>query len=48
MMTVARAVFRGFPADQYIEAKADLSRLMEQRVKGDSFIIAKVGKPLVW
>lgn len=29
------------------EAKTQLSRLVEQAVKGDSFIIAKAGKPLV-
>ena len=29
------------------EAKTHLSRLIEQAVKGDSFIIAKAGKPLV-
>ena len=27
------------------EAKTQLSRLIEQAVKGDSFIIAKAGKP---
>lgn len=29
------------------EAKTQLSRLIEQAVKGDAFIIAKAGKPLV-
>ena len=29
------------------EAKTQLSKLIEQAVKGDSFIIAKAGKPLV-
>ena len=29
------------------EAKTQLSRLIEQAVQGDSFIIAKAGKPLV-
>lgn len=29
------------------EAKTQLSRLIELAVKGDSFIIAKAGKPLV-
>ena len=29
------------------EAKTQLSRLIEQAVKGDSFIIARAGKPLV-
>jgi prevent-host-death family protein len=29
------------------EAKTNLSRLIEQAVKGESFIIAKAGKPLV-
>lgn len=29
------------------EAKTQLSRLVEQAVKGDAFIIAKAGKPLV-
>ncbi|MCG2824728.1 MAG: type II toxin-antitoxin system prevent-host-death family antitoxin [Desulfobulbaceae bacterium] len=29
------------------EAKTQLSRLIDQAVKGDSFIIAKAGKPLV-
>ena len=29
------------------EAKTQLSRLIEQAIKGDSFIIAKAGKPLV-
>lgn len=29
------------------EAKTHLSRLIDQAVKGDSFIIAKAGKPLV-
>lgn len=29
------------------EAKTQLSRLIEQAVNGDSFIIAKAGKPLV-
>ena len=29
------------------EAKTQLSRLIEQAVKGDPFIIAKAGKPLV-
>jgi antitoxin (DNA-binding transcriptional repressor) of toxin-antitoxin stability system len=29
------------------EAKTHLSQLIEQAVKGDSFIIAKAGKPLV-
>jgi len=29
------------------EAKTQLSRLVEQAVKGESFIIAKAGKPLV-
>ena len=29
------------------EAKTHLSRLIEQAVKGNSFIIAKAGKPLV-
>ena len=29
------------------EAKTQMSRLIEQAVKGDSFIIAKAGKPLV-
>ncbi|MGI8992404.1 MAG: type II toxin-antitoxin system Phd/YefM family antitoxin [Bryobacteraceae bacterium] len=29
------------------EAKTQLSRLLEKAVKGESFIIAKAGKPLV-
>jgi prevent-host-death family protein len=29
------------------EAKTQLSRLIEQAVQGESFIIAKAGKPLV-
>lgn len=29
------------------EAKTHLSRLVEQAVKGESFVIAKAGKPLV-
>jgi prevent-host-death family protein len=29
------------------EAKTQLSRLIEQAVKGDTFVIAKAGKPLV-
>ena len=29
------------------EAKTNLSRLIEQAVKGESFIIAKSGKPMV-
>ena len=29
------------------EAKTHLSKLIEQAVKGESFIIAKAGKPLV-
>ncbi len=29
------------------EAKTHLSRLIEQAVKGETFIIAKAGKPLV-
>ncbi len=29
------------------EAKTQLSKLIDQAVKGDSFIIAKAGKPLV-
>lgn len=29
------------------EAKTQLSRLVDQAVKGDSFIIAKAGKPMV-
>jgi len=29
------------------EAKTQLSQLIDQAVKGDSFIIAKAGKPLV-
>ncbi len=29
------------------EAKTQLSRLIERAVQGDSFIIAKAGKPLV-
>jgi prevent-host-death family protein len=29
------------------DAKTHLSRLIEQAVKGESFIIAKAGKPLV-
>jgi prevent-host-death family protein len=29
------------------EAKTHLSRLIEQAVKGEAFIIAKAGKPLV-
>lgn len=29
------------------EAKTQLSKLIEQAVQGDSFIIAKAGKPLV-
>lgn len=29
------------------EAKTQLSRLIEQALKGDPFIIAKAGKPLV-
>ncbi len=29
------------------EAKTQLSRLIDQAAKGDSFIIAKAGKPLV-
>ena len=29
------------------EAKTHLSRLIEQAVKGDPFVIAKAGKPLV-
>jgi prevent-host-death family protein len=29
------------------EAKTQLSRLIDQAVKGESFIIAKAGKPLV-
>jgi prevent-host-death family protein len=28
-------------------AKTNLSRLIDQAVKGDSFVIAKAGKPLV-
>ncbi len=29
------------------EAKTQLSRLIDQAVKGESFVIAKAGKPLV-
>lgn len=29
------------------EAKTQLSRLVDQAVKGDSFVIAKAGRPLV-
>ncbi|HSX72724.1 MAG TPA: type II toxin-antitoxin system prevent-host-death family antitoxin, partial [Shinella sp.] len=29
------------------EAKTNLSRLVEQAAKGESFVIAKAGKPLV-
>lgn len=29
------------------DAKTQLSRLVEQAAKGDSFVIAKAGKPLV-
>ncbi|MBU6405080.1 MAG: type II toxin-antitoxin system prevent-host-death family antitoxin [Metallibacterium scheffleri] len=29
------------------EAKTNLSRLIEQAVKGESFVIAKAGKPMV-
>lgn len=29
------------------EAKTNLSRLIEQAVKGESFVIAKSGKPMV-
>jgi prevent-host-death family protein len=29
------------------EAKAQLSRLVDQAVKGEAFVIAKAGKPLV-
>jgi len=29
------------------EAKTQLSRLIEEAVRGDSFVIAKAGKPLV-
>lgn len=29
------------------EAKTNLSRLVEQAVKGESFVIARAGKPLV-
>ncbi len=29
------------------EAKTQLSRLVDQAAKGDSFVIAKAGKPLV-
>lgn len=29
------------------EAKAHLSRLIERAVKGESFVIAKAGKPMV-
>jgi len=29
------------------EAKTQLSKLVDQAVKGDSFVIAKAGKPLV-
>jgi prevent-host-death family protein len=29
------------------EAKAQLSKLVEEAAKGESFIIAKVGKPMV-
>ncbi len=29
------------------EAKAELSKLVEQAVKGEPFVIAKAGKPLV-
>lgn len=29
------------------EAKTQLSRLVEQAAKGDSFVIAKAGKPMV-
>ncbi|MFO7542572.1 MAG: type II toxin-antitoxin system Phd/YefM family antitoxin [Thiobacillus sp.] len=29
------------------EAKTQLSKLIEQAIKGDAFIIAKAGKPLV-
>lgn len=29
------------------EAKTQLSKLIEQAVKGDAFLIAKAGKPLV-
>ena len=29
------------------EAKTDLSRLVERAVKGEPFVIAKAGKPLV-
>ena len=29
------------------EAKTQLSRLVDQAVKGDAFVIAKAGKPLV-
>jgi prevent-host-death family protein len=29
------------------EAKAQLSRLIEQAAKGESFVIAKAGKPMV-
>lgn len=30
-----------------LEAKAHLSRLIEQAAKGESFVIAKAGKPIV-
>ncbi|HEX4581352.1 MAG TPA: type II toxin-antitoxin system prevent-host-death family antitoxin [Acidobacteriaceae bacterium] len=29
------------------EAKAELSKLVEQAAKGESFVIAKAGKPMV-
>jgi prevent-host-death family protein len=47
MATVGVGELKGLKVVNIHEAKTHLSRLVEEAAKGESFVIAKAGKPMV-
>lgn len=47
MATVGVGKLKGLKVVNIHEAKTHLSRLVEEAAKGESFVIAKAGKPMV-
>ena len=47
MATAGTGELQGLKIVNIHEAKTHLSRLVEEAVKGESFVIAKAGKPMV-
>jgi prevent-host-death family protein len=47
MATVGVGEWKGLKVVNIHEAKTHLSRLVEEAAKGESFVIAKAGKPMV-